>query len=74
MEAIQLLKRFNNDLSKFIGEVVVYNPRYERVEFNNLHRHLLEMGQLSSRQLKEGLDVLKQVSFRGKFAKVGGRR
>jgi hypothetical protein len=49
VEAIQLLKRFNNDLSAFIGEVVVYNPRYERVEFSNLHRHLLEMGKLSSR-------------------------
>lgn len=49
VEAIQLLKRFNNDLSTFIGQVVVFNPRYERVEFNNLHKYLLEMGQLSSR-------------------------
>ena len=65
VEAIQLLKRFNNDLQVFIDKTVTYNSRYEKVEFTGLHKQMLEMGQLNQRQLKEGIELLKQVSQRG---------
>ena len=57
-----MLKRFNNDLVAFVDHVVSYNVRYERVEFTNLHKSLLEMGTLSNRDLKEGAQILKQIS------------
>ena len=41
---IQLLKRYDNDLSAFADDVVSYNERFERIEFNNLHKGLVEMG------------------------------
>ena len=46
LQAIQLLKRFDNKLDKFLASVVKYNTRYEKIEFNNLHKHLVEMGGL----------------------------
>ena len=57
MQAIQLLKLYENQLSRFIDSVVVYNSRYERVEFGPLHKQMLDMGELSSRQLKEGMQL-----------------
>ena len=62
LEAIQLLKKFDNDLSKFVNQTVSFNSRFEKVDFNALHRHLLELGALNSKQLKEGIDVLRHVS------------
>ena len=46
LQAIQLLKRFDNKLDKFLASVVKYNTRYEKIEFTNLHKHLVEMGGL----------------------------
>ena len=46
LQAIQLLKRFGNDLDKFVDSVVKYNSRFEKVDFSPLHRHLIEMGDL----------------------------
>ena len=50
IEAIQLLKRFGNDLHAFVNEVVSFNRRFEKVDFGPLHKHLLEMGNLSTSQ------------------------
>ena len=60
VEAIQLLKLFDNDLTIFINKVVTFNTRFEKVEFHKLHKHMLEMGSLDTAQLKEGLEILRQ--------------
>ena len=59
LEAIQLLKKFGNDLQTFINETVHFNDRYEKIDFSGLHRQMLELGALNQRQLKEGIDVLR---------------
>ena len=73
VEAIQVLKKYDNDLSAFVTDSVSFNTRFERIEFNAYHKQLLEMGKLSSRQLKEGLKVLTRVSSNGKFARHSSR-
>ena len=62
MQAIQLLKRFNNDLEQFINKTVLFNSRFEKVDFGPLHKEMLQMGELNSRQLREGMDVLQQIA------------
>ena len=62
IEAIQLLKKFDNNLETFVNQTVSFNSRFEKVDFSQLHRHILELGALNSKQLKEGIDVLRQVS------------
>ena len=49
VEAIQVLKKYENDLSAFVTDSVSFNTRFERIEFNAYHKQLLEMGKLSSR-------------------------
>ena len=49
VEAIQVLKKYDNDLSAFVTDSVSFNTRFERIEFNAYHKQLLEMGKLSSR-------------------------
>ena len=60
IQAIQLLKRFDNDLEKFINSVVKYNSRFEKIDFSLLHRQLVEMGDLRKLQMKEGQHILNQ--------------
>ena len=60
LQAIQLLKRFNNNLDNFLASVVKYNSRYEKIEFTNLHRHLVEMGELQKLHLKETKHMINQ--------------
>ena len=48
MEAIQLLKKFNNDLVLFIDKVVQYNERYEKVDFTVLHKYMGKMAALDA--------------------------
>ena len=44
VEAIQLLKRYDNDLRLFAAHAVTFNVRFKRVEFTALHKQLLDMG------------------------------
>ena len=60
MQAVQLLKRFNNDLDTFINSVVKYNTRFEKVDFSSLHKHLVEMGDLRKMHMKESQSVVSQ--------------
>ena len=60
LQAIQLLKRFNNNLDNFLASVVKYNSRYEKIEFTNLHRHLVDMGELQKLHLKETKHMINQ--------------
>ena len=60
IQAIQLLKRFDNDLEKFINAVVKYNSRFEKIDFSLLHRQLVEMGDLRKLQMKEGQHIINQ--------------
>lgn len=59
VEAIQLLKRYDNDLQAFVDQGVKYNQRREKVDFSHIHKVLVEMGGLNHRQIKESMGVLK---------------
>lgn len=62
VQAIQLLKLYDNELGRFVEAAVVFNPRFERVEFGPLHKQLLEMGELSAGQLREGMQLFAEMA------------
>ena len=53
IQAIQLLKRFDNDLDKLISCAVKYNSRFEKVDFSGLHKQIIALGDLHKLQMKE---------------------
>lgn len=74
VEAIQLLKKYNNDLRAFVDTGVKYNSRREKVDFSNIHKVLVEMGGLNSRQIKESMGVLKDPYLKPQKNKFHNRQ
>ena len=54
--------------------MVVYNQRFERVEFGPLHKQMQCMGELSQRQLKEGMQIFTEMAAKANIPKVRSRR
>jgi hypothetical protein len=46
MQAMQLLKRFDNDVPSFTREAVKFNARFKKVDFGPIHKELLKIGDL----------------------------